>query len=138
MLTLRTFGGVSLSHEGEVLDGAVAQRRRVALLSVIACAGAHGVSRDKLVGLFWSESEASRAKHALAQWLFLLRRGLPVPGIITGSAELRADRNHLRCDAVEFDEAIARRDHLAALELYAGPFLDGFFLSEAPEFEHWA
>jgi serine/threonine-protein kinase len=138
MLTLKTFGGVSLSHGEAVLDGPAAQRRRLALLAVIACAGPHGVSRDKLVGLFWPESDAARARHALSQWIFLLRRDLPAADVIAGAAELRVDRGHLRCDAVDFDEAISRRDYARALDVYTGAFLDGFFLSEAPEFERWA
>ena len=138
MLILKTFGGVSLSNGEAVLDGEAVQHRRLALLSVIACAGAHGVSRDKLVGLFWPESDAARARHALSQWLFLLRRDLPTADVVTGAAELRVDRGSLRCDAVDFDEAIVRRDYARAIDLYTGAFLDGFFLSEAPAFERWA
>src|SRR5207253_2818255 len=36
-----------------------------------------------------------------------------------------------------FEDALERRDDAAAAELYAGPFLDGFYLSGAEEFERW-
>jgi TolB-like protein/DNA-binding SARP family transcriptional activator len=44
----------------------------------------------------------------------------------------------VRTDAVELDTALAHGDHAGAVALYKGPFLDGFFLSDAPEFEQWA
>jgi len=41
-------------------------------------------------------------------------------------------------DAWEFEDALARGDQAGARSLYHGPFLDGFRLSSAPEFERWA
>ena len=49
MLRLRTFGGLSLSRGTENLTGAVTQRRRLAILVLLAVAGDVGMSRDKLV-----------------------------------------------------------------------------------------
>ena len=52
MLSFQLFGGCTLVSDGEVVTGPAAQRRRLALLTVVASAPAGGVSRDKLVGYF--------------------------------------------------------------------------------------
>ena len=68
MLRLRTFGTVALVDGDRVLDGPMTQRRRLALLALLAAAGSAGagVSREKLVGLLWPESEEGKARHALS------------------------------------------------------------------------
>ena len=66
---LRTFGGLSLTGESGPVTGAAAQRRKLALLAVLATGGERGVSRDRLLALFWSESDAEHARHALTQSL---------------------------------------------------------------------
>ena len=142
MLDFRTFGGVVLTDaEGHPYSGAATQRRRLALLAVLASAGSRGASRDKLVGLLWPERDAEKARHALAQWLFLLRRDLRADGVVVGTTELRLDPSKIRCDVAEFDRAIARGDAAGAEEAlaqYAGAFLEGFFLTGAPPaFERW-
>ena len=58
MLRLNTFGGLVLQQDGQLHTGPASQRRRLALLAVVAAAGARGVSRDKLLTLLWPESEA--------------------------------------------------------------------------------
>src|SRR5689334_21438579 len=50
---------------------------------------------------------------------------------------LRLDATVLASDIGSFQEALAAGELEAAVELYRGKFLDGFYLSDAPEFEHW-
>ena len=40
------------------VEGAGGQKRRLALLALLDAAGERGMSRDKLLGLLWPESEA--------------------------------------------------------------------------------
>src|SRR5690606_3925493 len=40
-------------------------------------------------------------------------------------------------DVRQFREAVESEAWQEAVRVYAGPFLDGFFLSDAPEFERW-
>jgi TolB-like protein len=40
-------------------------------------------------------------------------------------------------DVGDFTHAIERGDFAGAVEEYRGPFLDGFYLTDAPEFEEW-
>ena len=40
-------------------------------------------------------------------------------------------------DVADFESALRRGDLASAVELYRGPFLEGFYLGDAPEFEQW-
>ena len=138
MLRLSTLGGVALADERGPFVGALVQRRRLALLARIAAAGERGVSRDSLAALLWPEADAERARHTLRQWLSLLRRDLGADQLLLGGAELRLNSAVIGSDVGELRTALARGDLEAAAAAYAGPFLDGFHVTDAPEFERWA
>jgi DNA-binding SARP family transcriptional activator len=134
MLTLRTFGGLSVAGSG-TSGGVAPQRRQLALLALLA--GARGVSRDKLLAYLWPESDAERSRHALNQALYALRRDLGADAVLTAGAELRLNPAAITADVAELEAALECGDGARAAALYAGPFLDGFFLEDAPEFERW-
>jgi TolB-like protein/Flp pilus assembly protein TadD len=136
-LQLRTLGGIALEGAGEPLGGAGTQRKGLALLAFLACAGTRSVSRDKLLALLWPEAAAERARHRLTQLLYSLRHDLGTPDLFLGAAELRLNRAVLACDLDVFGAALVAGDLEHAVAAYTGPFLDGFFLSGAPEFERW-
>jgi serine/threonine-protein kinase len=54
------------------------------------------------------------------------------------TASVRLDPEHVTSDVSEFLQAIDRNELERAVELYQGPFLDGFFVTGAPEFEQWS
>ncbi len=136
MLRLRTFGGLWI--EGSIgADPAAPPPRRLALLAVLAAAGPRGVSRERLLGILWPDGEEERGRHALAQTVYSLRRDLNAETPIVGANELRLDPAVLGSDIGDFNAAMLAGDRDAAARLYAGPFLDGFYLSGAPEFERW-
>ncbi|MBC7790320.1 MAG: tetratricopeptide repeat protein [Anaerolineae bacterium] len=137
MLRLKTFGGLSVSADAGPLTGAATQRKRLAVLAVLAAAGDRGVSRDRLLALFHSESDSERARHTFSQSLHSLRRDLKSDELFLGTAELRLNPEEISSDVGELTEALARGEHDRAAALYAGPFLDGVFVSGAPEFERW-
>ncbi|HEY7634245.1 MAG TPA: protein kinase [Gemmatimonadales bacterium] len=134
MLRLETFGGLNLS--GTAGTSAVTQRRRLALLVLLAAAGERGISRDKLIAFLWPESPAENARHGLEQLLYALRRQLS-DELLLGIDPLRVNGAILSSDVAEFDRAIAEGALLEAVRLYRGPFLDGFYVSDAPDFEQW-
>ena len=135
MLRLRTFGGLTLARGSEDLTGAVTQRRRLALLALLAVAGPAGMSRDKLLACLWPESDAERARHVLNQLLYAQRR---VGGeLFLGRKTLRLNPAAIATDVGAFEAALASGDRATAAATYTGPFLDGFFMKDAPEFEHW-
>jgi DNA-binding SARP family transcriptional activator len=131
-LRLRTFGGLWM-------EGAPArvplQPRQLALLSLIAAAGRKGVSRERVIGVLWSETDEEQARHTLSQTLYSLRRDAE-SDLIQGTTSLRLSAE-LTSDVGELEDAIARGELDGVAELYTGRFLDGFYLPGAPEFERW-
>jgi len=134
---LRTLGGSNLLRDGVAVNGAAAQRRRLALLAILAVSGDAGISRDKLLALLWPERDTDSARHALSQLLFLVRRDLSDVQLLTSGSELRLGSDQLPSDVAELEAAIAAGDDASVIDLYSGPFLDGFHLRDAPEFERW-
>ena len=137
MLRLRTLGGLSVEGASHPLTGAAVQRRRLGLLAVIAAGDTCGVSRDRLLGLFWPERDEERARHALAQSIYALRRALGEDALVVGQQELRLNAAVIGVDLWDFDRALAAGRIRDAVESYAGPFLDGVFIEGAPELDRW-
>ena len=135
MFRLETLGSLALT------DGPAAavttQRRRLALLALLAVAGERGLTRDKLVAYLWPDSPSENARHALEQLLYELRRQLG-DSVVLGPDPLRLNPEIITSDVTQFGQAIARGAPAEAVGLYRGPFLDGFYLSDAAEFERWA
>ena len=138
LLRLRTFGGLAIEREGSAVSGAGAQRRPLALLAQLAAAGDRGISRAKLVGTLWPDSDEEKARRVLAQTLYSLRRDLDADDLIVGTTDLRLNTEIVSTDLDEFNALADRGELRAAAMLYEGPFLDGFYLPGAPDFERWA
>lgn len=138
MLQLTVLGGLTLGLEDGLVSGAVTQRRRLALLALLAVARQRGISRDKLMAYLWPESDAARARHALNQQLYAQRKLLAGRELFLGGKTLRLNPAAIRTDVGEFEDSLDGGALEAAVAVYGGPFLDGFFLKDAPEFERWA
>ena len=137
-MRLKTFGGLAITKGGESVEELRLQRRQMAMLAVLAAEGGAGVTRDRLLTLFWPDKDAEKARHALDQLLYGIRRGLGAETLISAPASLQLNATILASDVAEFTAAIGRDDLEVAVEIYAGPFLDGVHLADAPEFERWA
>jgi len=137
MLRVQTFGGLTLKVDDVPVTGVLTQRRRLALLALLAVARERGVSRDKLVAYLWPESEAADARHALSQLLYAQRKAFTPHELFLGHKTVRLNPGVASSDVGDFENALDRGAPAEAVPHYAGPFLDGFFLREAPEFERW-
>ena len=137
MLQLRTFGGLSLTRGQEKLTGAISQRRRLAILTLLAVSGDVGMSRDKVVAYLWPEADSERARHVLNQLLYSQRRQAGSDALFQGRKTLRLNPDLIQSDAGSFDAALTQGELDRAVGIYSGPFLDGFFLKDAPRFEQW-
>ncbi len=137
MLRLTTFGGLVLQQDGQLHTGPAAQRRRLALLAVIAAAGRRGASREKILSLLWPDNDPEAARHSLYQALHAIRRSLGSDAVFLGTATLQLNPELITSDVAEFEEAVVQGAHEQAARLYRGAFLDGFRLEGAPEFEQW-
>lgn len=135
-LRLRTFGGLWVEGTSGS-DTPLPPPRRLALLALLAVAGPRGMSRERLLGILWPDRDEERGRHALAQTVYSLRADLRNDAAVAGGAELRLEPGEITSDVGDFAAALSAGDHEAAVRLYTGPFLDGFYLSDAPEFERW-
>src|SRR3989454_76433 len=133
-------GGLELSGtDGREHRAVLTHPKRVAVLAYLTAATPHRFHRrDSLLGLFWPELDQDHARAALRQALHGLRQALGAEAIASrGDEEATVDERVLWSDVSAFRQAIAAGEGAAALELYRGDFLEGFFLSGAPEFERW-
>src|SRR5678815_4386282 len=137
MFRLATLGGLRLDGGAGPLVGAATRRRPLALLALIAAAGPRGMTRERLIGLLWSDRDEAQARHVLAQSLYALRKDLGADELLLNGGALRLNPAVVTSDVQEFTAALDAGDRERAIALYHGPFLDGFYLSEAPEFERW-
>lgn len=137
MLQLRTLGSLSIGSDDGPLGPAAAQRKALALLGLLAPVSDRGLSRDKILAYLWAEIPADRGGHRLTQLLYSLRRDLHAEDLFLGSTDLRLNPAVVTCDVAEFLSALSANQLERAAAIYRGPFLDGFFLTDAPEFERW-
>jgi DNA-binding SARP family transcriptional activator/TolB-like protein/tetratricopeptide (TPR) repeat protein len=135
---LKTLGGLGLVARetgGQVLAN---QRKRLAFLAVLAATTNGGVPRERLFALFWPDSDSDRARNALNQMVFAVRRDLDDDAIVSDTVTLRLNPEVVDSDLLAFRVALAAGRFADAIEVYHGPFLDGVFLRDTPEFERWA
>ena len=137
MLRLRVFGSVAIERGGERIKEMAQQDKALALLVFVAAGGDRGVRRDRLAAYLWPESDAQRARGALSQTLYVLRKQLGEPELFTGTQTLWLNPDAIESDLWDFHEALDRGDLETAVGLYGGPFLDGFFVAGSVELEGW-
>ena len=65
MIQLKVLGTLSLLNGTDPVPPEARQKRRIALLALLAVAGKRGISRDRLQSYLWPESSSDRARHAL-------------------------------------------------------------------------
>jgi len=140
MLRLTTLGALDLRDGlGHPLREVLAQPKRLTLLIYLALEGRQGpVSRDRLLAMFWPESDDAKARNTLSQALHHLRQALG-PDLIEnqGSNTLLIHGDGLWCDATVFGGALEHGETELALDLYRGEFCPALFVSGAPEAEEW-
>jgi Tol biopolymer transport system component/DNA-binding SARP family transcriptional activator len=137
VLRFKTLGQAYLERDGTRVAGAASQPRRLALLAIIAAAGSRGVSRDRLIGLLWLDTDEEKARKGLNQALYALRHEIGSDDAIHGTRDLVLAPELVKCDIAEFRAAFTAGDLERAVGVYEGQFLDGFHLPAAAGFERW-
>lgn len=137
MPNLKLLGGVVLADEDGPVEGPVARRHPLALLALLAVAPARSLSRAKLVGYLWPDAREAKARNRLNTHLHHLRRQLGEDVLTSSGDELRLSRERLSCDVWAFEDALESETWERAVDLYEGPFLDGFRLKNTPTFGKW-
>ncbi len=137
MFILKLLGGASLEGPDGPLTGKVSQRRPLAALALLALHRRQGIAREKLAAMLWPEVDGDRARHRLSDTIYVVNRELGDEAIIAVGDALRLAPDRLDCDARAFEEAVDRGELEVAVGLYAGPFMDGFYLDANEDFERW-
>lgn len=85
----------------------------------------------------WPEASPGRSPRLLSDTLYVVRRALGEEAIRSSGEDLRINPDVLDCDVTAFREALTEDRKVDALDLYRGPFLDGFHATESREFDLW-
>src|SRR5262245_19696828 len=132
-IELITLGELRCLHDG-VETELPKQKIRFALLTYLAME--RSAPREKLAAMFWPEVDEERARHRLSQSLHALRKSLTTDCISTHGDQVRASAAVV-VDARDFGTRADVGQYERALELYRRPFLDGFFVDDAGDWERW-
>lgn len=139
LFALKLLGHPSIEGPGgALLTRRAAQRHRIALLALLARSPGRGLSREKAMAYLWPESDPEHARNLLNVSVYVLRKALGEDALLSSADDLRLNLQAVSVDVAEFEAALLRGEHERAAAAYQGPFMDGFFLSNAPEFERWA
>jgi DNA-binding SARP family transcriptional activator len=147
-IRVRLLGGFEVWAGERQIAGFESQKVR-ALLTYLVCNRRRAFSRDHLAGMLWPERDGDAARHALRQAVYNLRSKLPDGGAsllqVTNLEIGFVPRADLWLDIEAFEESLrlgsgrtVDPQHLsAAVQLYRGEFLAGFFVKDSPDFEDW-
>ena len=113
------------------------QRMRMGVLVVLALSRTRSASRERIMALIWPEHGPDRARHLLREAVYRLREALGEDVLVASGDDLELNASKVTCDVRDFEQAAAREDWAEVDRRYAGPLLEGFFLSGAPEFDRW-
>ena len=140
-LEIRTLGSLSLQLGEQVLPP-FHSRKAEALLVYLACTR-QSHSREVLADMFWEDHSQTRAAANLRTLLSSMRQTLaPYLGITRYAVAFNTQSDYW-LDAQAFEQLSESDDPPniaqleAALALYRGHFLQGFFIRESPRFEEW-
>ncbi len=137
MTVISLLGTPELLHDGQLLH--LPRRKNRALLYYLA-AHPKPLTRDHILALFFIDHARTAAQQILRTMLHDLRKQLG--GAVVVHDETLALSSGAFVDARVFQTTLEAPDSLlettlSALELYRGDFLEGFSLSDTPEFEDW-
>ena len=105
-MRLNTLGGIRVLADGNVVAGAAAQPRRLAVLALLPRAGRAGVTREKILALLWPDEADDRARRTLNQAVYSPRRDIGNDDVLLGSKDLRLNLDLIEVDTVELQDAL--------------------------------
>lgn len=145
-LHIRVLGNPTIILNGTPVSG-IAYNKAIALVYYLAVTGrAH--TRETIAGLLWADAPPEQARKNLRDVLMSLRRVIApylditrqTVGLITEAAvfvDSRAFMAHLESASRAASPAAENAALQAAVELYCGDLLEGFFVAQSAEFEEW-
>jgi DNA-binding SARP family transcriptional activator len=137
VISIHVLGAPVIRRPDGPITGRAAHRRRLALIAILAAARGRPVGRERIVGLLWAEHPGDAARHTFSESLYVLRKDLGEECFVVVGDEVGLDPAHAQSDLDEFERALEEGRWEDAVRAYGGPVLEGFYVSDAPEFEHW-
>src|SRR5574341_1011385 len=137
-LDIRLLGAIRVERDGQPVPR-FRSLKTLALLGYLIAAE-RPVAREYLAGLFWGDSPTAEALGHLRRSVHNLSTLLP--GCLTADRQTVAFVAGPECQAdLRLFQALERHGDSAALAqaaaLCRGPFLEGLYLDDCPEFETW-
>jgi DNA-binding SARP family transcriptional activator len=137
-VSLFLLGGVRLlDASGAPCEGRAGQRRRLAILAILAVVEGRPVPRERIVSLLWPDVDTGRGRRSLAESLHVIQKELGEDPVLRPGNDLVLAVTRVRCDVVEFEAALKESRWDDAVALYAGPFLAGLAVDDARDFSFW-
>jgi DNA-binding SARP family transcriptional activator/TolB-like protein len=134
MIRIEALGGLRILVDDQESVVLAKQRLKCGLLVFLAVE--RSVMRETLIATFWPDREPDRARHALSQTIYELRKLLGEDWLnVSGDRLTVADS--VCCDAIEFVAAVESGALHTAMKTFGGTFLEGCYLAETPAFEQW-
>lgn len=123
--------------DGRQIQSVLAQPKRLCLLAYLAMQ-AEPVTRSSVVALFWPDTDEEKARNALSQALFYLRRSMGNTVI----ENLAGDRIRVARDVVSFDarealEAHRRGEWPTDADVEASVFFEGWNADDNQPVQEW-
>src|SRR5690606_16750493 len=135
VIEVRTLGGLSVLEGGNAVQ--LPSRKAAALLAYLSVNQGRVLARSEVAALFWGHAAPEKARHSLGQALYTLRSRLRSLVLEAGRHHVSIPEASVALDVTRCKDLISNGALLDALRLYDGPFLQGFWLSNCPEFEEW-
>ena len=141
-LVLTLFGSPQVHLDGQAVTGFRSSKAQALLFFLAASGRAH--TRTMLAGLLWGDQPEAAARVSLSKCLSNLHELLGDALLIDRQTVAFKRNIPYQLDTEAFVAAVsapatAASAHAlqAALTLYRGDFLEGFYVRDAPDFEQW-
>jgi DNA-binding SARP family transcriptional activator/TolB-like protein len=134
MIRVEALGGLRILVGDQEFAALAKQRLKCGLLVFLAVE--RSVMRESLIATFWPDKEPDKARHALSQNLYELKKMLGEEWLLVSGDRLTI-ADTVRCDAVEFVASVENGELHAAMQAFGGEFLEGCYLAETRQFEEW-
>jgi len=136
MITIETLGPVRVTVNDHAAPPELLWRKHLALLVYLARSPKRRRTRAHLISMLWPDKDEGAARHSLNEALRVIRKAAP-NGIESDAEQVAIHPDAVQLDVDALDQLIDAADWAAAAGLVFGPFLEGFELAGALDFETW-
>lgn len=137
MWHLRTLGQLSLHPEGPESEPVIRNAKALGVLGYLAGIPGHTARRSHVAELFWPGADTRRGRRSLRQAIYYLSKKADAELVRSDAEELALASERLDVDLWDFDAALEEGRYETAVDLYGGPFLEGFQRKAGRELEGW-